>query len=320
MIISDKQELRRCVKQAVRRAQIAECCLRFDPQQGALGVDALLDESGMRGRKGTPFGTDGAAFYAAMEALELPTRDLNSARTMQESYDRHAYIREILDAMKARRVLTAVDVRRSDADFYGDERLAPLVCVKKEFFAPGRYGIPFEQLAKELGESIRVLGARDVLLDTFDAEALRYCVLPVCEDMRCVVHVYLTSEEEIGRFSDLLDASSVRALVSAPECIEAALLHAAAERPRMLVCLSGLKHLDMALSLLGARFVPYSSRASAPEMMLGRWLCAKEALWQALCDAYLPLARAGYALESASVEQDVQMLLSGNIMNLYETY
>ena len=50
--------------------------------------------------------------------------------------------------------------------------------------------------------------------------------------------------------------------------------------------------------------------------MLGRWLLAKESLWQALANAYLPLARSGYALETAAIERDVRRLLSDNLLAL----
>ena len=50
--------------------------------------------------------------------------------------------------------------------------------------------------------------------------------------------------------------------------------------------------------------------------MLGRWLLEKENIWQALCDAYLPLAKAGYELESGAIERDVRRILSGHLYQL----
>ena len=43
MIISDKQELRRCIKQLVRRASVCEASLDFDVNLGEVGVEAMLD-------------------------------------------------------------------------------------------------------------------------------------------------------------------------------------------------------------------------------------------------------------------------------------
>ena len=41
MVISDKQTLRRCVKQAVRRAAVVETLLNFDAARGEMGIKAL---------------------------------------------------------------------------------------------------------------------------------------------------------------------------------------------------------------------------------------------------------------------------------------
>ena len=111
MLISDKQELRRCVKQAVRRAQVSETMLCFDAQQGEMGVEPLM--ASLRQGQGTPFGEDGAAVYAAMEALGLPARDRASAVSMQQSYERNAWLREVLDVMRAQSVLVAVPLERA---------------------------------------------------------------------------------------------------------------------------------------------------------------------------------------------------------------
>ena len=51
--------------------------------------------------------------------------------------------------------------------------------------------------------------------------------------------------------------------------------------------------------------------------MLGRWLVAREQLWPILADAYLPLARAGYPLDSQRIESDVNDLLTGSLKALY---
>ena len=70
-------------------------------------------------------------------------------------------------------------------------------------------------------------------------------------------------------------------------------------------------------SRLGCRFLPYASGAALPELMLGRWLVAREQLWPLLADAYLPLARAGYPLDSQKIESDVNDLLTGSLKALY---
>ena len=106
----------------------------------------------------------------------------------------------------------------------------------------------------------------------------------------------------------------MRALASSGQ--ELALLDAAAQRIRLLVRLEDPAHMGAALDRLGTRFVPYSACASQPELMLGRWITAREVLWQALAEAYLPLARAGYELQSSAIERDVRRLLCGNLLAL----
>ena len=94
-------------------------------------------------------------------------------------------------------------------------------------------------------------------------------------------------------------------------------IEAASQRVRMLVLLSDAGDIAQALSRLGAtRIAAYSACASLPELMLGRWVNAKESIWQALCEAYLPLARAGYELQSAAIERDISRLLCGNLLAL----
>ena len=88
MIISDKQELRRCVKQLVRRADVCEASLSFDMAQDETGVMAMMDlwarpgvtpsEALMRTTASeTPFSPDAAAmFAAAMIAVAATTTNI----------------------------------------------------------------------------------------------------------------------------------------------------------------------------------------------------------------------------------------------------
>ena len=316
MIISDKQELRRCVKQAVRRAQIAETLLRFDMQSGKTGVDALM--AALPVHPGTPFGVDGAAVYAAMGALELPVRDLDSARAMQESYERHAWLREVLDAARVQRVLTVTAVDRAGSVSHDDDRVSPMIDAGSLSLAPGRYGPPYEAAARQLAAAVRASGARDVLAEGLSAELLRYAVLPVCEEERCVLHAALADEAQVHALDALLsEFPSVRVLAWARADAERLLIELAAQRAGLLVRLTDFSHLALALNRLGVRLIPYASEAALPELMLGRWLVAREQLWPLLADAYLPLARAGYPLDSQRIESDVNDLLTGSLKALY---
>lgn len=328
MIISDKQELRRCVKQLVRRAEVCEASLDFDVSGGETGVEAMLDTwahpSATPGEtlrrataEHTPFATDAAAMFAALQAMDLPVRDLDHAQTMTMEYERPAYLREVLDTMRARCVLVRVPMAKAAQTAFDDDRFEPLLAVDADLFVPGRYGVDYAGAARSIADSAQACAARNLLLERFDAQALRYCLLPLCQDGGYALHVHLRSDEEIERFALMLDEfEGVRALASAQAACELHLIDAAAQRVRLLVCLTDSAQIHAALDRLGTRFVPYSAQATLPEQMLGRWLLAKENIWQALANAYLPLARSGYAIESAAIERDVRRLLSGNLLAL----
>lgn len=327
MIISDKQELRRCVKQLVRRADVCEASLSFDIAQGEIGVEALMDlwarpamtpsEALERTTASeTPFMPDAAATFAALDAMDLPARDLDKASNLVREYERSGYMREVLDTMRARCVLVHVQMDDASAVHFEDERFEPLLDVDDRVFAPGRYGIDYAGAAGKIAEAAAACGARNIAMAGFDAEALRYGLMPLCEDQGFVLHAHLMNEEELDQFCLLLDQfDGVRALVSCEAALRSRLIEAARTRTRMLACLDGT-HIEEALGRLGTRFAAYSAHAVQLEQMLGRWILAKEQIWQSLCNAYLPLARSGYPLESAAIERDVRRILSGNLLEL----
>jgi len=328
MIISDKQELRRCVKQLVRRAPVCEASLDFDVNQGEVGVEAMLDlwarpaatpgEALLRTTADqTPFSPEAKAMFAALDAMDLPVKDLDRAKALQEQYERGAYIRELLDTLRAKCVLVRISAQRAAAAVFEDERFEPLLLVDGAWFVPGRYGVDYAGAAREITQAAQVCSAHNLAMDRFDTQALRYCLLPLCQDMGFALHVHLHTQEEVLQFSLMLDEfEGVRVLVHADEAAERSLIDAAVSRVRMLVCLNGAGKLGYALQRLGTRFAVYSAKAVLPEQMLGRWLLEKENIWQALCECYLPLARTGYELESSAIERDVRRILCDNLHQL----
>jgi len=329
MIISDKQELRRCVKQLVRRADVCEASLSFDMAQGETGVMAMLDtwarpasvpsEALMRTTAvETPFSPDAAAMFAALDAMDLPGKDLDRAANQQREYDRDSYIREVLDTMRAKCVLVHVPMDRAGEARFDDPRVEPLMDVDDALFVPGRYGVNYQGAAQAIADSAAQLGARNLAVCGFDAQALRYCLMPLCEDQGFALHVRVASKEEAGQLALMMDGfGGVRVLAIAENAAaQSALIEEAKRRTRLLVCLADVRGMGEALRALGTRFVPFSANAVLMEQMLGRWTLEKEQIWQALCEAYLPLARSGYPLESAAIERDVRRLMSGNLLAL----
>ncbi len=322
MVISDKQTLRRCVKQVVRRAAVVETLLNFDAARGEMGIKALAT-SIPKAQGLTPLQADAAAAFAAMDALEMPIEDIPRAALIQSGYTREAYLREILDQMRAKRVFACVSIRDAQSAVFEDDRIAPLLTLPEDFFAPGRYGVEYARRAEEIRLAAQQCGARDVLIRQFDEDALRFCLIPACEDERLRLHVRLDTRAQMDGFLRQLDAShTVCALAFGDEAVEPMLIEAAATRRRLLVRVN--KRIPLALEKLGLRFVPYASEADLPEQMLGRWITAREAIWPALCDAYLPLARCGYPLTSEAIARDVQALFGGHFLmdddNTHEAY
>ena len=160
MIISDKQELRRCVKQIVRRAAVCEASFDFDVNHGELGLEAML---GLWARPAatpgeamerttaeqTPFSPDAKAMFAALDAMDLPVMDLGHAMVQQKAYDRSAYLCEVLDTLRARCVLVRVKAKDAAAAVFEDDRFEPLIVADEAWFVPGSFvykGIYLEYL------------------------------------------------------------------------------------------------------------------------------------------------------------------------------
>ena len=182
----------------------------------------------------------------------------------------------------------------------------------------------YPRRAEEIRLAAQQCGARDVLIRQFDEDALRFCLIPVCEDERLRLHVRgsIRARRQTVFCVSWMLPHIVRALAFGDEAVEPMLIEAAATRRRLLVRVN--KRIPLALEKLGLRFVPYASEADLPEQMLGRWITAREAIWPALCDAYLPLARCGYPLTSEAIARDVQALLGGHFLmdgdNTHEAY
>ena len=320
MMIANKQDLRRCVKQAVRRANVVETCFCFDVSQGECGIEAMLEHAAATslGAEGTPLQRDALEAVCALAALDYPIQDLEKAQAMQAGYDRQGYLAQILRAMRARRVLVQTMMGAEQAAMTPDDRFAPCLLIPPDVFAPGRYGVDYAGVAQRIAQAASAMGARDVQPLCLDEQATEFCLAPLCEDECFVLHVQLQTSEQIAWFAGLMERHDrLRALAHATESIECELIRVASACDRLLVCLTDTSHLQVALDRLGTRFLAYSAGASFPEQMLGRWACAKEAIWQALYAAYLPLARAGYVLSAEAIERDVQRMLGEAYFELH---
>ena len=329
MIIRDKQDLRKCVKQCVRRAPVIETYALHAMIAGGYGVEAnlqswacaseSLQESFDLACMGSPFAKKPAALLAALDALQLPVHDLDKAECIIKGHDRDAYLSAVLNAMRARKAIVFADAAVLKELTFSDDRLVSGIVIEPKLFVPGRYGVDYESAAMQIEQWIQELNAHDISMADFSMDILKYCLIPVCEDHDVVLHVHIDSKEQLRELFDAIhEHRDVRMLVSAHGTLERTLIDMAEQLPNILIRLRDVESIPYALRILGTRFVPYASHALLPEEMLGGWVLAKEALWQALYDAYLPLARVGVELTRERIESDVEMLLCGNYEKIHE--
>ena len=329
MIIRNKQDLRKCVKQCVRRAPVIETHAAQAMIAGEYGVAAnlqswtcaieSLQESFELACVGSPVAKKTVALLAALDALQLPVHDLDKAECIIKGYDQNTYLSAILDAMCARRLIMYADASALENLEVSDERLVPGIMIEPQLFAPGRYGVDYAAAAEQIAHWIHELNVRDIAMAGFSLDFFKYCLIPVCEDHDVVLHAHIDSQEQLKALFDVIrEHQDIRMIVGAQEDLERMLIDMAAQQPNILIQLRCTENIPYALRVLGTRFLPYTSNALLPEEMLGGWVLAKEALWQALYDAYLPLARVGYELTRERIEADVEMLLCGNFERIHE--
>lgn len=138
--------------------------------------------------------------------------------------------------MHARRVFACVSLREAEHAAFADDRVAPLLVIPSDLFTPGRYGVEYAERADEIRSAAQKCGAKDILMEHFDENALQFCLLPLCEDEKLRLHIQLENGRQLNAFILLLDLFvGVRALAFADASIEPALIEAAASRRRLLV-------------------------------------------------------------------------------------
>lgn len=321
MIISDKQDLKKCVKKIVRHAAVSDTHLVFNPTTDDVGIDALLSNvpGGRRlldeqGTEETLLSHDALSMYSALDALGLSVQHLEEARTLQESYSREGWIREILDIAPVRKVFIEFPFSQSVPAELSDDRFVPLVRIRPESVRITKYGINWKSEAEQIFEYAGTLGTRHLMVQGYHEQLLSYCVLPLCEDQGMILHLWFDSGKEIDRFIRLAQAfPSVRCILHAASQEEGHLIDAVPPSTRMMTVISNPNHYRDALAALGLSFLPFCSDEKMPEQMLGRWIINREYLIDALTDHYLILARAGYELTTERIERDIDRMLTVNL-------
>ena len=315
-VISDKQGLRRCLKQYMRNLPVVESCLdwnRKEENTSALFLQKLAPILSSR-PKTSLLTDDECACLSAVKKLGFSGETKDELTRSLSLYSNDAWLREVLEAGSFRRVY--VPVRLSEAETVrSEERLQPFLCVGKSDFVPGRYGIEYRAIADQIRSALRLSGCRHLSLTEFDEEALKYCILPVCEEEGAVLRVFLNTAKETEAFFALVaNAGYLHAILRTTPDLQPALIRRLEGRDRFLLSLNGFQDLALAFSVLRLRFIPYESRAESPETMLGKWIMAREQIWPALLDAYLPTARTGLTLTAENLEEDLSLFLGGYLL------
>ena len=317
-VITDRQSLKRCVKQIVRNCLAtetqADCFLDGSPW-GAEALsqhqrDILFDRRKL-GR--ALLQADEVAVISAFDAMGFSDCSEDALRQGLTSYEREAWFREILDTARVSQVLVPIEMG-SDSEWIRDSRIQPELALNSALFAPGRYGINYESCAEQIRDASRARGCRFLKLTDWCEEQLRYCVLPVCEEEKLILDLQIEDFEKLRLFLSLYDEFGYfHAIISVCGQMETLAMNLFSDKKRILLRLSDLSHLPEALKKLGLHFIPYSSHAGTAEELLGRWIQAREKIWPELVEAYLPMAKAGCELTDEMLEKDISLLLGGNV-------
>lgn len=333
MVIRNKAELRKTIRNAVKKTSATEVCTWIDWTQGDYGVDAMLNaccggaptDASQAFESlcvyNTPFNDDAADMFHALSALKMPKNDVQMIRSRQQQVSRQGYSALVIEKSNLDSVYFYTDALDSSPEIKG---LVPVVnyhTISRDDLGDTRYGAHFHGLAQRTVQLLKDRGAKDLRFDmaAFSGDEayahLRYCVLPLCDDNNIVLHVRLQDMDSQQTFFTLMEEfGSLACIVSAAGTCEA--IEQAKHFPRVLLRVED-EYFSQALGKLGTRFIPFSSEATLPDQLIGRWSRARFRLTELLCEAHLSLARAGYEILVGNIEDTVRTLLGGNIKALY---
>ncbi|MCR4708169.1 MAG: hypothetical protein K5746_09535 [Clostridiales bacterium] len=317
-VISDKQALRRCLKQYLRNIPVVEPFLRWNrmgDDPSSIFLQRVAQVLSPRTSAVSLLSGEDCACLSALKKLGFSGETKDELTKSLGLYSKEAWLREVLEAGMVRRAYVPIRLADPDGNVPDDECLRPILFVDKTDFIPGRFGIDYRSKAEEIRATMRTVGCRFLCLDEFDEEILKYCLLPVCEEEGTALRLTLRTDEETEAFFALAaDAGYLHVILRTEQRLQPDLIRRLAGRDRFLLSLNGFQDLPLALSVLRLHFIPYESQADSPEMMIGKWAVAREQLWPALLEAYLPTARTGYPLTAEKLEEDLIGFLGGTLL------
>lgn len=318
-MIEDKQSLKKCVRQAVRHCSVYETEIDWQPERSytpgevflkfieahptiCAGPMPLMAEKEM-------------AIIVSMKAMGLWGLSIGELRDAIGSYSPDAWFRELLDRTGIQRGLVRIPAENILRIRLKDDRLVPMTVIRPSFFSAGKYGVEYHKEADRLRSVIRSAGIRHLTAEGVGAEALHYCILPVCEEEGCIVHLRIEEEKGLCDALQMLQKlPHLLAVLSVTPGLEYKTIEKVAGNERILLRLNGRENTDFALSRLGTRFIPFSAQASDFETILGSWILARERIWPSLTEKYTLMMRLDCTVSIESISKDVEMLLNGNLL------
>ncbi len=314
-VISDKATLRRCLKQIVRNTEVVDYSLLFNPAQSGTDPNDFAERylktcSRLRERGSFCSVAETACISASnrMGFMDTPDEDATRSAAM---YSKDAWIREILDLAIVKRAYYPVSLSNPESDAVQDERMQPMLQIGADDFSPGRFGIEYRMVADCIRSRVRAGGITHIRAEGLDEDALRYCIFPVCEEEKLILHIYLDTRQILEAFFRISESSGyIRGVLRTTSALQTDLIDRISGKNRYVLSLNGIEHLSEAVSQLHRNVIPFESFAQTMDELLGQWMIARDRIWPVLLEAYLPLARAGWTLTSEQLEQDIQGLFS----------
>ena len=318
-MIEDKQSLKKCVKQAVRHCSVYEPEIDWLPERSHEPGETFLEFVGNHPTiyaGSMPLMTEKElAVIAAMKAMGLWGLTVSELKEAIGSYTADAWFRELLDCTGIRCGLVRIPAESIFEVRLKDDRLLPMPVIRPSFFSMGKYGSEYHKEADRLRSVLRTAGIRHLTAENVGPEALHYCVLPVCEEEGCIVHLRIEEEQGLHDVLQMLkELPHLSTVLSTASRLEGDVIKKISGNERILLQLNGPENMDLALSRLGTRFIPFSAQASDFETILGSWILARERIWHSLTEKYTLMIRLGCAVSSESISKDVELLLNGNLL------
>ncbi len=322
MLISNKQELRKCLKQLIRHLPAMDIDLHYNPLSEEIGIRAVMNEipggaavlNGVNSK--TPLTMQVVAALSIFAEMDLSIDDLQSAVISQEEYSSEAWVRELLDRTPFQKMLVRISDEKALSTFTQEDRFTFLIEACSDTVEIGRFGPLYERKANDLKILMNSCQTNHLTAKQYNKEFYKYCLMPLCEDNAFILHAFLPDYTSIQDFmNNVAFFPRLSCIVRTSSELEPTLIKQVSGIERVRLAIEDPDHYSIALSHLGLNFLPFSSHQERIELACGKWLVYREKLLEALQNSYLSLCRSGYELTSEQLEADLRQLFYYNERN-----